>query len=473
METRTPPPEAPPHETPIRKRVCKACDRCRLKKSKCDGAHQCERCKTENMPCEYGKNKRATDKVHPKGYTETLERQQKQLVKGLQTLYDIVNNGGEFPGGPLEKHVEGLHPYTHDILERLGALKLDEDDDEGPFEEDLNRLDQSLMNRRQQEDRMIAEAVKAEAMKAEETKAEEMKREDSTGSFGSAQPTHLPPTPPSGEMQHGSLHFSKQHLPSYLQHDPGFEVGQHPHNQPQQHAQPRPENRGQKRKLGVPKARQKHPQPPPGMRAPDAQQQRQQPRGMGFQNAQQQHQRPHEIGPQNLQQLHQHLLELTRQNIQYGHQQQPGMGFQDAQHQQHQQQPEMGLQNAQLQQHQQQPEMGLQDIQQQLDPLGPFGPSPADLIHPNMFFGTPMIMNSSVSHSVQQGQQQWTQSGFLNPTSMDWTNSLPGQGQQLFIPPQDSPMSQGLRTNLLDNIDDDDSTLFAPNPDWNGLSLET
>lgn len=38
----------------IRKRVCKACDRCRLKKSKCDGATPCSRCTADNAICVFG-----------------------------------------------------------------------------------------------------------------------------------------------------------------------------------------------------------------------------------------------------------------------------------------------------------------------------------------------------------------------------------------------------------------------------------
>ncbi|KAK2750884.1 hypothetical protein FQN55_001456 [Onygenales sp. PD_40] len=431
MATRTPPPEAPTHEPPIRKRVCKACDRCRQKKSKCDGELNCARCRAENVPCEYGKNKKATDKTHPKGYTESLERQQRQLVKGLQALYHIIDKGERFPGGPLETPVAGGHPYTHDILTRLGAMNLDEDDDEEQFEEDFNELDQKLAKKEQ-----------------EEKETTEMKRQDSAGSFGSAHsqqsahaPAYFPPTPPSAQMHHEPLHFASQHrtLPGYL-HQNDFEcrqMEQQQHNQPQQHAQPRPGNHGQKRKLEVPKARQKHPEPPRGMGASDAQQQHQripgtivlkappppqQPHGMGFQNAQQQqqHQQPHEIGLQNIPQVHQQLHEVGLQNIQYGHPQQPTMG------------------------------------------LASLEPSSPAFAHPQMFFNTPM--NPSTNDSVPQGQQHWAPSlGILG----DWTNSVPGQGPQLFNNSQDAQMLEGvqIQTDLFSNIDDDDSMPF-PNPDW-------
>lgn len=45
---------SPQHDGGIRKRVVKACDRCRLKKSKCDGSNPCTRCKQDNAICQFG-----------------------------------------------------------------------------------------------------------------------------------------------------------------------------------------------------------------------------------------------------------------------------------------------------------------------------------------------------------------------------------------------------------------------------------
>jgi hypothetical protein len=56
----------------IRKRVCKACDRCRIKKGKCDGANQCSRCKIDNAICVFGYVYK--DLLNPNSVTEYYQR---------------------------------------------------------------------------------------------------------------------------------------------------------------------------------------------------------------------------------------------------------------------------------------------------------------------------------------------------------------------------------------------------------------
>lgn len=167
-----------------RKRVCKACDRCRLKKSKvltfhrsvllmadnilslwCDGSSPCGRCQSDNAICVFGERKKAQDKIYPKGfvsnlpmerfqcranavinddsYVEMLEQQQNQLVAGLQALYALVTSSASWKGAPLKESVNG-HPLTHDILQRLGVLHLDLNAETDAFEEDLDVLRQKF-----------------------------------------------------------------------------------------------------------------------------------------------------------------------------------------------------------------------------------------------------------------------------------------------------------------------------------------
>ena len=73
-----------------------------------------------------------------------LEQQQTQLVKGLQELYRrLVSNQG-WKGSPLQNTSSG-HPLTHDILERLDALRVDGHPDVVHFEEDTEKLQRKLI----------------------------------------------------------------------------------------------------------------------------------------------------------------------------------------------------------------------------------------------------------------------------------------------------------------------------------------
>ncbi|KAI5293367.1 hypothetical protein KEM52_005612 [Ascosphaera acerosa] len=114
----------------------------------CDGANPCGRCRADNAICVFGERKKAHDKVYPKGclrYVEMLEQQQSQLVTGLQELYRRTRLGEGWPGEPLQDMPNG-HPLTHDILERLGALKPAKGSHEVPtFEEDLNLVQRKLI----------------------------------------------------------------------------------------------------------------------------------------------------------------------------------------------------------------------------------------------------------------------------------------------------------------------------------------
>lgn len=73
-----------------------------------------------------------------------LEQQQGQLVVGLQELYSRMLKGEGLPGGPLNKDVVTGQPLTHDILERVGALKQERGSGSHQFEEDFSVLQQQL-----------------------------------------------------------------------------------------------------------------------------------------------------------------------------------------------------------------------------------------------------------------------------------------------------------------------------------------
>lgn len=73
-----------------------------------------------------------------------LEQQQSQLVTGIQELYKLTIEGGSWVGELLKDGTNG-HPLTHDILERLGALKQDGHTSEEPFEENTEVMQQRLI----------------------------------------------------------------------------------------------------------------------------------------------------------------------------------------------------------------------------------------------------------------------------------------------------------------------------------------
>ncbi|KAL9600980.1 MAG: hypothetical protein Q9219_002802 [cf. Caloplaca sp. 3 TL-2023] len=77
-------------------------------------------------------------------YVEMLEQQQAQLVNALQELYKRITNNEGWEGDILDNSLNG-HPLTHDILERLGALRIDGHPSPGRFEENTDVLQQKLL----------------------------------------------------------------------------------------------------------------------------------------------------------------------------------------------------------------------------------------------------------------------------------------------------------------------------------------
>ncbi|KAE8150891.1 hypothetical protein BDV25DRAFT_153638 [Aspergillus avenaceus] len=124
-----------------RKHVLKACDRCRVKKTKCDGKQPCNRCSAYNHPCLFRERKATQTKVYSRGFVEMLESHHALVVKALQKLYKLCLNKDGFPGDPLKESPDG-YPLTHAILDRLGLIKQAEENPEDPDEdsEDLQYL---------------------------------------------------------------------------------------------------------------------------------------------------------------------------------------------------------------------------------------------------------------------------------------------------------------------------------------------
>ncbi|KAJ5126759.1 hypothetical protein N7448_007538 [Penicillium atrosanguineum] len=124
-----------------RKHVLKACDRCRVKKTKCDGKQPCNRCSVYNHPCLFRERKATQTKVYSRGFVEMLESHHSLVVKALQKVYGLCVNKEGFPGETLAEAPDG-HPLTHAILDRLGLIKQAEENADEPDEdsEDLRYL---------------------------------------------------------------------------------------------------------------------------------------------------------------------------------------------------------------------------------------------------------------------------------------------------------------------------------------------
>ncbi|KAL4986787.1 hypothetical protein BDW68DRAFT_197843 [Aspergillus falconensis] len=125
-----------------RKHVLKACDRCRVKKTKCDGKQPCNRCSSYNHPCLFRERKATQTKVYSRGFVEMLESHHSLVIKALQKLYKLCANKEGFPGEPLAETSDG-YPLTHAILDRLGLIKQAEHSSQaapGEETEDLHYL---------------------------------------------------------------------------------------------------------------------------------------------------------------------------------------------------------------------------------------------------------------------------------------------------------------------------------------------
>ncbi|KAJ5704018.1 hypothetical protein N7493_011156 [Penicillium malachiteum] len=197
-----------------RKHVLKACDRCRVKKTKCDGKQPCNRCSVYNHPCLFRERKATQTKVYSRGFVEMLESHHSLVVKALQKLYKFCINNEGFPGDPLEEAPDG-HPLTHAILDRLGLIKQAEETADEPDEdsEDLRYL------------RLLSTSTECSA-------TAEPSPEPTTPPEPS--PTRLPcsnpmPTPPMTRNSHSAWNWDLQSVPhpnpaySTFAQDPGYQ----------------------------------------------------------------------------------------------------------------------------------------------------------------------------------------------------------------------------------------------------------
>ncbi|CAK7566204.1 MAG: Fluconazole resistance protein 1 [Sporothrix epigloea] len=110
------------------KRVWKACERCRMKKTKCDGEYPCKRCKDDGLVCTAGTRKKTEHKQLPKGYAEVLETTQFALVATVHKLYEMLRTGQAWELGEPELNERG-QPVIHSIASKLGYIRPNNDPD--------------------------------------------------------------------------------------------------------------------------------------------------------------------------------------------------------------------------------------------------------------------------------------------------------------------------------------------------------
>ncbi|TVY82746.1 Fluconazole resistance protein [Lachnellula suecica] len=117
------------------KRVRKACERCRIKKTKgrthpidrqCDGGSPCKKCGDDGLVCVAGRRVTNECKQLPQGYAEFLENTQYTLIAIVQALYLMVRNGDTWELGEPEMNDRGV-PVIHDIAKRLNCIPLQQD----------------------------------------------------------------------------------------------------------------------------------------------------------------------------------------------------------------------------------------------------------------------------------------------------------------------------------------------------------
>ena len=128
-----------PQSSLRKKRVGKACDSCRLKKTKCSGKQPCEKCIADNKICIYTQRKKSRDKTYSYEYVEMMEKRLCILRKSLLRLCELVRRSGGAQGSesgesadcaPADADADGA---IHDLERFRQRMTYDKDAENGPF----------------------------------------------------------------------------------------------------------------------------------------------------------------------------------------------------------------------------------------------------------------------------------------------------------------------------------------------------
>ncbi|EXJ88276.1 hypothetical protein A1O1_05206 [Capronia coronata CBS 617.96] len=116
--------------TRTRPRVSRACERCRVKKAKCDGEKPCKRCNLDKAVCSYKVRRRTESGGSNQRYAGLLIQHHAALTAGLIELYTRIIKGQPWEGSPVDE-LNGS-PSVHCILERLGVIDAEDEIDPTP-----------------------------------------------------------------------------------------------------------------------------------------------------------------------------------------------------------------------------------------------------------------------------------------------------------------------------------------------------
>lgn len=106
-------------------RARQACERCRMKKAKCNGEFPCSRCINSDHLCTVAAHKKPHYKEYlPAGYVEALEQSQLTLVRTIHRLYFMVRHSEPWSREEPSINVNG-DPVVHDISKALGCIAPD------------------------------------------------------------------------------------------------------------------------------------------------------------------------------------------------------------------------------------------------------------------------------------------------------------------------------------------------------------
>ncbi|KAF5566418.1 zinc cluster transcription factor [Fusarium napiforme] len=113
------------------KRVWKACERCRMKKTKARFQYYSSLTPpftNTNSICTAGVRKKMEYKQLPRGYAEVLENTQFALIATVHKLYSMVRNNQSWDLGEPELNDRG-QPVIHNIAQKLGCIRPNSDID--------------------------------------------------------------------------------------------------------------------------------------------------------------------------------------------------------------------------------------------------------------------------------------------------------------------------------------------------------